>query len=120
MSNHPPSLEEMLAAWNEQDPAQVRSHLDVALDANVRFVDPDNDIVGIDAFEKMVHAVHDRIPGAVYSRTSDIDSHHNLHRYHWAIHHEGRLLLAGFDVTEVNEAGKVTQVLGFFGPLAHN
>ncbi|MGH0032310.1 MAG: nuclear transport factor 2 family protein [Myxococcota bacterium] len=114
---HPESLDHMLAAWNEADPAKVRSHLTRALAPEVHFVDPANDITGIDAFEAMVHRVHGEIPGAVYSRASAVDSHHRLHRYHWAIHRDGKLLMPGFDVTETNEAGQVTRVLGFFGEL---
>lgn len=110
----------MLAAWNEQVSAKVRSHLDIALDADVHFVDPNYDIIGIDAFEAMVHAVHKKIPGAIYSHTSNFDMHHNLYRYHWAIHHKGTLIMPGFDVTEIDASGKITKVIGFFGQLDTN
>ena len=114
---YPESLDHMLAAWNETDPAQVRSHLDRALTSDVHFVDPSHDIRGVDDFEAMVHHVHDQVPGAVYSRASDVDSHHGLHRYHWAIHQDGNLLMPGFDVTETDADGRVSRVLGFFGVL---
>ncbi len=120
MSKHPKSLEHMLAAWNEQDSAKIREHLNVALDEDVHFVDPNYDIIGIDAFEAMVHAVQKTIPGAVYSHTSDLDSHHNLYRYHWAIHHHNKLIMPGFDVTEIDASGKITKVIGFFGELQKN
>lgn len=117
MSDVPQSFDHMLAAWNEPDPTKVRGHLDRALTPAVHFVDPSVDIVGIDAFEANVHHVHEQLPGAVYSRVSDVDSHHRHHRYHWAIHRDGELLLAGFDVTITDEAGRVEKVIGFFGPL---
>lgn len=117
MANYPEVLEHMLAAWNETDSSKVRAHLDKALSQNVRFVDPTIDLKGIDAFEQNVHAVHARIPGAVYSHTSGLDSQHRFYRYHWAIHHEGVLLVSGFDVTEIDEQGKVCCVIGFFGDL---
>lgn len=120
MSSHPDSLDHMLAAWNEADPAQVRGHLIKALAEDVRFVDPSIDLTGIDAFEENVHEVHGRIPGAVYSRQSGVDSQHGFHRYHWAIHQEGKLIMPGFDVTETNDAGLVTCVIGFFGPMPEN
>lgn len=118
MTDWPASLDHMLAAWNEPEPSRVRGHLDKALSPRVRFVDPSIDLVGIDAFEANVHQVHQQIPGATYSRTSTIDSHHRHHRYHWAIHGDGELLLAGFDVTVTDEEGLVETVIGFFGPLA--
>ena len=114
---YPESLDHMLAAWNEADPAKVRGHLERALAPDAHFVDPAHDIVGIDAFEAMVHEVQGQIPGSVYSRASEVDSHHGLHRYHWAIHQDGSLLLPGFDVTETDDEGRVSRVLGFFGPL---
>ncbi len=107
----------MLAAWNERDPAEVRGHLDRALAPDVEFIDPSIETNGIDEFEANVHEVHGRIPGAVYERTSGVDSHHRLHRYSWQISRDGEVLLPGFDVTEVDDDGKVTRVLGFFGPL---
>lgn len=117
MTTFPESFDLMLAAWNEQDPSKVREHLDQALAPDVHFVDPSADIVGIDEFEANVHRVHEQIPGAVYSRTSDVDGHHDHHRYHWAIHLDGELVLAGFDVAVTDADARVTKVIGFFGPL---
>ncbi|QUR66790.1 nuclear transport factor 2 family protein [Mycobacterium spongiae] len=117
MSQAPESFDHMLAAWNEKDPTRVRSHLEKALAPDVHFVDPSVDIVGIDAFEANVHEVHTRVPGAVYSRASDVDGHHGYYRYHWAIHLDGELVLAGFDVAVTDAAGRVKEVIGFFGPL---
>ncbi len=115
--SHPESFDHMLAAWNEHDPAKVRSHLDKALAPDVEFIDPSVETHGIDEFEANVHEVQANIPGATYTRTSGVDSHHRIHRYSWQISRDGEVLLPGFDVTEVDEHGKVTRVLGFFGPL---
>ena len=116
MSDYPDSFDRMLAAWNEPDPQKIREHLDAALTPDVHFVDPSVDINGIDAFEKNVHEVQARLLGARYSRISEVDSHHNLHRYHWAIHQGNELLVQGFDVVESRD-GKVAKVWGFFGDL---
>ena len=84
----------------------------------MRFVDPSIDVTGIDGFESNVHQVRSRLPGASYSRTSSVDSQQGFHRYHWAIHRGDELVLAGFDVTQTDETGRVVLVIGFFGPLA--
>lgn len=120
MKNHPKSLDHMLAAWNEKDSKKIRDHLNAALDEEVHFVDPNYDIIGIEAFEAMVHAVQKKIPGAIYTHTSEFDSHHNLYRYYWAIHHNDKLIMPGFDVTEVDASGKITKVIGFFKELQKN
>lgn len=114
---HPESLDHMLAAWNESDPAKVRGHLELALAPEVEFIDPSIETHGIDEFEANVHEVHRQLPGAAYSRISGVDSHHNLYRYTWRIANDGEIVLDGFDVTETDEHGKVRRVLGFFGPL---
>lgn len=114
---HPESLDHMLAAWNERDPTKVRGHLERALAPEVEFIDPSIVTNGIDEFEANVHGVKSRIPGADYARTSEVDSHHDLHRYSWQISRDGEILLPGFDVTKVDEDGKVVSVLGFFGVL---
>ena len=117
MSDYPKALDHMLAAWNEPDAALVRGHLEQALAPQVRFVDPSIDVTGIDGFEANVHEVKAGLPGAVYSRASGVDSQHGFHRYHWAIHQGEELLLAGFDVTQTDEEGRVVCVIGFFGPV---
>ncbi len=114
---YPQSLDHMLAAWNESDPAMVRSHLERALAADVEFIDPSVETHGLDEFEANVHDVHAGLPGATYWRTSGVDSHHGLHRYSWQITRDGETVITGFDVTEVDGDGMVTRVLGFFGPL---
>ena len=117
MSDHPATFDLMLGAWNESVPSKIRGLLEQALSPDVHFIDPSIDVIGIDGFEANVHEVHARLPGAVYSRTSSVDSHHSLYRYSWAIHQQGELVLPGFDVVETDTSGRVARVLGFFGPL---
>jgi len=114
------NLDRMLAVWNSRDLDRKRELADAALEHNVHFVDPNHNIVGREAFLTMVEHVQGVIPGAVYSRTSEIDMQNNHCRYHWAIHRDGNLLMPGFDVTEVNDAGKIVKVIGFFGVLAQD
>ena len=114
---YPPAFDHMLAAWNERDPKQIRQHLEQGLAPDVRFIDPSIETHGIDEFEANVREFRQRLPEAVCSRVSGVDSHHRLHRYHWQIHAGDKLLVDGFDVVEVNEDDKVLRVEGFFGPV---
>lgn len=117
MSDYPEQLDHMFAAWNSADPSDIRKNMKKALSPNIRFVDPSADLVGLDDFEKNVHEVHKKMPGAVYSISSPVDSHHNFHRYHWSIHQNEKLLMTGFDVVETEDSGQVISVIGFFGAL---
>ncbi len=117
METHIENLNRMLAVWNSTDETEIRDLTETALEHNVHFVDPNHNIIGREAFIDMVHLVHSQIPGAVYSRASRIDVQNNHCRYHWAIHQNNELIMPGFDVTEVNDAGKIVKVIGFFGEL---
>lgn len=117
MPDYPEQFDHMLGAWNESEPDQVRQHLEQALSPDIRFVDPSIDVTGLDGFEANVHAVQARLPGAVYSRTSGIDSHSGFYRYHWAIHQKGELVMPGFDVVQTTESGHIALVIGFFGSI---
>lgn len=111
------NLAKMLAIWNTTDEAEKTALADEALEHNVHFVDPNHNIIGRAEFLKMVDEVQKRVPGAVYSRASEIDAQNNHCRYHWEIHLNDELLMPGFDVTEINDSGKIVKVIGFFGEL---
>lgn len=118
MSANTENLDKMLALWNTTDETLKATMVEEALEHNVHFADPNHNIIGRAAFLDMVKLVQRQIPGAVYSRASEIGFQNNFCRYHWAIHLNGELLMPGFEVAEINDAGKVVKVLGFFGELA--
>ena len=90
MSGYEQSLEKMMAVWNTTDAAEKRALVEAALEHNVHFVDPNHNIIGRQAFLDMVDQVQAEIPGAAYTRASDLDVQNNFCRYHWAIHLEWR------------------------------
>jgi hypothetical protein len=94
METYPKAFDRMLDAWNERDASKIRGHLDASLNDDVWFVDPTIDL-------------------------TDVDTHHKVHRYHWAIHVNGHLVVQGFDVAE-SKTDKVSLLIGFFGELSLN
>ena len=117
MSAYLEKLNQMLSVWNTHDEAEKTALVAAAMEHNVHFVDPNHNIIGRKAFLEMVKKVQSQIPGAVYARASDVGVQNNFCRYHWTIHFKEKLLTSGFDVTEVNDAGKIVKVIGFFGEL---
>jgi hypothetical protein len=113
MAAYKQNLDNMLAIWNARDVDEIRRLTETALEHNVHFVDPNHNIVGRESFIAMVQSVQKQIPGAIYSRASRVDMQNNHCRYHWRIDRDDALLLAGFDVTEVNDAGKIVKTIGF-------
>ena len=117
MSAAKENLAKMLSVWNTTDKDEQRAIVEEIMEHNIHFVDPNHNIIGHKAFLDMVELVQSQIPGAVYSQASKVDIQNNHCRYHWSIHMKGQLLVAGFDMTEVNDAGRIVKVVGFFGLL---
>ncbi len=117
MAAYETNLEKMMLVWNTPDRATRERLVDEALEHNVHFVDPNHNIIGRKAFLAMVDQILEQFPGAAYNRNSDVDMQNNFCRYHWKIDWDGKRVMNGFDVTEVNDGGKVVKVIGFFGPL---
>lgn len=111
------NLNKMLEIWNTSDMREKQRLTDEAMEHNVHFVDPNHNIIGRAAFLRMVEQVQSEIPGAVYSRASAVDVQNNHCRYHWAIHLDEKLIMPGFDVAEINDAGKIVKVIGFFNEI---
>ena len=117
MPHYEENLAKMMQIWNTRDSAQIRELVSEIMEHNVHFADPNHNIIGQEAFIGMVAQVQARIPGASYARASAIDTQNNFCRYHWKIDLGDKRLMDGFDVTEVNDSGKIVKVIGFFGRL---
>ena len=117
MSVQQENLDKMMAVWNTTDAEEKRALVEAAMEHNVHFVDPNHNIIGRQAFLDMVAQIQAEFPGATYARVSDLDAQNHFYRYHWAIHLNGELVMSGFDVVELNDAGKIVKVIGFFGLL---
>jgi hypothetical protein len=117
MQPHEANLKTMLAIWNTPNADTRREMAEASMEHNVHFVDPRHNIIGRGAFLKMVAETRAAFPAAVYRHNSPIEMQNNFCRHHWAIDIDGKRAMDGFDVTEVNDAGKVVKVIGFFGRL---
>jgi hypothetical protein len=112
----PPAVQHYLRMWNERDLDQIRGHLDLAVSTDCLWVDPLNDHVGRDALEANVREFRTTYPTAELGLGSNVDSHHDRHRYEWVILVDGELLIRGFDVMTLDD-GLIARVDGFFGTL---
>ncbi|GLQ22050.1 hypothetical protein ACFFUB_08320 [Algimonas porphyrae] len=117
MTQYMDNLKKMMAAWNTTDTGNQAALVEAALEHNVHFVDPNHNIIGRQPFLDMVCSTQAKIPGAVYAHKGEIGFQNNFCRYHWTIHLDGKLIMPGFDVVEVNDGGKIVKVIGFFGEL---
>ena len=66
----------------------------------------------------MAAALQTQFPGHTFRRTSTIDAHHGFARYEWElVAPDGAVALAGLDVAEVGDDGRLRRVVGFLGPI---
>ena len=117
MNEYERHIKAVLGAWNTTSATEQADIAAKSLEHNLHFVDPNHNIIGRQAFLDMVKVVQARLPGAVYSHESEIGFQNNFCRYHWAIRVKGETVMTGFDVTEVNDAGRLVKIIGFFGEL---
>jgi hypothetical protein len=113
----PVAMQHYLRMWNEPHLDQIRAHLDRAVTDDCRWVDPLNDHTGRDALEANVRGFRTTYPSAELGLGSNVDGHHDRHRYEWVIVVDGDLLLRGFDVMTLDGSGLIERVDGFFGTL---
>jgi hypothetical protein len=107
------AISAMFLAWNATDAVGARRDAERALAPNVEFVDPDNDIRGIDAFLAMVARFRVANPDAKPGTVGGIDGHHDLARYRWAVELADRTRLTGTDVVRVDERCRIVRIESF-------
>jgi hypothetical protein len=108
-------VDRYIAIWNETDAGQRRALIDQTWTADALFVDPimrGDGRAGIDA---MIAAVQVRFPDHRFRRTSAIDAHNGRIRFRWELGpDDGPVLVAGTDFGEIDAAGLLSGIIGFF------
>jgi hypothetical protein len=109
-----------LRVWNTTDEAERRKAIDEVFAEDVRYVDPLAEVEGRDALNALIGAVHQQFPGLVFTAGGPADAHHDQGRFIWhlgpAAHSGsagGEPLVIGFDVAELDAAGRIRRVVGF-------
>ena len=115
----PEPLVHYLRMWNERDLDRIRVHLDRCVSDDCIWIDPLHQHVGRDALETNVRGFRTEFADAILGLGSNIDSHNGRHRYEWVITAgpSQSLLMRGFDVATIDDAGMINRVDGFFGML---
>jgi hypothetical protein len=106
------------AMWRETDPSARSALIEQAFTIEGRHVDPLVDANGYDELNAMVSGVQAQYPGFTLERTSGIDQHGDQLRFAWKIDQaDGTPLVAGIDVGELAEDGRLRRIAGFWGDL---
>jgi hypothetical protein len=115
MTTTPAALaDQYIAMWNETDGDRRAEIIAAAWSTEGVFVDPTFEVSGHDGLTKMVETAHQMFPGYRFTRTTDVDEHHNRLRWTWELAAEGQKAVAGgTDVMTLDAEGKIREVVGF-------
>ena len=103
-----------VAMWNAQDPDERREMVDALCAPDVRYTDPLVDVSGAADLAATIGAVQEQFPGFAFTLLGAVDGHHGQARFGWELGPAGvPAPVAGFDVVALDEAAKVTRVVGF-------
>jgi hypothetical protein len=101
--------------WNQPDGALRAKAAAELLTADCRFVDPIADVSGPDGLAAVIGGVHERFPGHRIRPLGEVDAHHDVLRFTWALMPDGgEAVVIGIDVLTLTEDGLVSAISGFF------
>jgi hypothetical protein len=99
--------------WNETDAERRRALIVRTWTPTGAYVDPLMEAAGPEQISAMVEGVQARFPEARFSRTSDVDAHHDRLRFSWSLGPAGGApIVGGLDVGVV-AGGKLETITGF-------
>jgi SnoaL-like domain len=109
-----------LRAYCEPDPAKRADLLAAVWAPTGTLIDPPFDGEGVEAIAAMVDVVLTHYAGHTFRRTTTVDAHHTFARYGWElVAPDGAVAVAGTDIVEIDDDGRLVRIVGFFGPLAN-
>jgi len=112
------TIDTLLAAWTETDATRRAGLIERIWATDGRLIDPPLAAEGHAGISDMAAALQAQFPDHRFRRSSGIDAHHGYLRYGWElVGPEGTVALAGIDVGELTEDGRLQRITGFFGPL---
>jgi hypothetical protein len=108
-----------IAAYCDPDPERRAARFASVWAPDGELLDPPIEGRGLEAITGLTDVVLGLYPGHRFERTTVVDEHHGWARYGWVLlDPDGTVVLTGTDVVRVDEQGRLTQVVGFFGELS--
>ncbi|HET6873396.1 MAG TPA: nuclear transport factor 2 family protein [Acidimicrobiales bacterium] len=106
------------AAWTDMSDERRRSLLEECWAADGVYCDPMATVTGRQALAGHIAGFSERLPGHTIKLTSGIDAHDGFARFGWEMYDaEDKLVTEGMDFAVFGEDGRITRIVGFFGPL---
>jgi hypothetical protein len=112
------TIDTYLDAYGETDRVRRGELIAEVWAPDGRLADPPFEGAGHDGISALSEVVFEHFPGHSFRRTTGIDAHHGVARYGWElVGPDGAVAVGGVDIAEVDDAGRLTRITGFFGDL---
>ena len=107
-----------LAAYCDPDAARRAEAVAAVWAEDGQLLDPPFDGTGREEIAAMTDVVLTHYAGHRFERTTQVDQHHGVARYGWAlVAPDGTPAVTGTDVVELAADGRIARIVGFFGDL---
>ena len=106
-------VDRYIAVWNETDPATRRDLIAQTWTEDGTYLDPLLTGAGHDGIDATIGGAQPQFGGARFRRTSDVNAHHDVVRFSWALGSEDNLALSGVDFGVIAD-GRFQSLTGFF------
>ena len=115
-NDHTATVDSYFEMWNEPDPERRAEHIRRAWTDDGSYADPLIQAAGHPGLGDMVAAAHAQYLGYRFSRLSGIDAHNGYLRFDWQLAGpDGEVAVAGVDIGELADDGRLRRITGFFG-----
>ena len=105
------------AAWGEADEDARRKLLSEAWAEDGLYLDPSGRADGCEALVQHIGGFQQIFAGHAIEATTDVDAHDGYLRFGWRmLDADGNEILEGVDFGTYGDDGKLTSIVGFFGP----
>jgi hypothetical protein len=103
------------AAWTETDEQRRLALLETAWATGAVYCDPLDHVVGREALSAHIAATQAQLAGGTISVVSEPVRHHDSAFFRWTMADaSGSPVMTGWDVVQVDEAGRIARLTGFF------
>jgi hypothetical protein len=105
------------AAWNEPDASRRSELLERVWADGGTYLDPLGRADGRDALAAHIAGFQETMPGHTIDMVSGVDVHDDAFRFAWEMRNADGVALEGMDYGELGPDGRITRIVGFFGPF---
>jgi hypothetical protein len=103
--------------WNEPDEDKRRALLTKSWADDGQYSDPTGSADGRDALLAHIAGFQVMFPGHTIDMTSGLDTRDNVFRFAWVMRKGTEDILEGMDYGELAPDGRISKIVGFFGPF---